>query len=221
MHPLQLYRWFISNKGKELSPKEKPLDTPAHKSNRLIWVKDWYDVLTDKFANVAMLDEKWFYTTNRRRKIKKLPIRPGEVDGDDITKHPHIKSRLFAVKSMFMGDVGRQRPDKNFDGRIFLERISKTYTIKKRTANPRFSDEFLINSEIKNGKWRQFYVPDMTCDDLKKIVGDAYELEDYIIDRLEFSYKKLIGKKGKKNIFESTMTTNCFMIIILNYLKLV
>ena len=37
----------------------------------------------------------------------------------------------------------------------------------------------------------------MICDDLKKIVGDAYELEDYIIDCLEFSYKKLIGKKGK------------------------
>ena len=31
MHPLQLFRWFVSNKGKELSPKEKPLDTPAHK----------------------------------------------------------------------------------------------------------------------------------------------------------------------------------------------
>ena len=61
----------------------------------------------------------------------------------------------------------------------------------------------------------------MICDDLRKIVEDAYELEDYIIDRLEFSYKKLIGKKGKKNIFESTMTTNYFMIIILNYLKLV
>ena len=40
MHPLQLYRWFVSNKGKELSPKETPLDTPAHKSNRLIWVKE-------------------------------------------------------------------------------------------------------------------------------------------------------------------------------------
>ena len=88
MHPLQLFRWFVSNKGKELSPKEKPLDTPAHKSNQLIWVKEWYDILTDKYANVAMLDEKWFYTTNRRRKIKKLPIGPGEMDGDDTTKYP-------------------------------------------------------------------------------------------------------------------------------------
>ena len=55
----------------------------------------------------------------------------------------------------------------------------------------------------KMEKWRKFYVPDMICDDLKKMFGDAYELqeyyklEDYIISRLEFSYKKLNGKKGK------------------------
>ena len=48
-----------------------------------------------------------------------------------------------------MGVVGRPRPDKNFDGRIFLERISKTCTIKKRTTNQRFSNDDLINSEIK------------------------------------------------------------------------
>ena len=71
-------RWFVSNKGKDLSPKEKHLDTLSYKSSRLIWVKDWYGVLTDKYANVAMLDEKWFYTTNRRREIKKLHIGPGE-----------------------------------------------------------------------------------------------------------------------------------------------
>ena len=55
--------------------------------------------------------------------------------------------------------------------------------------NQRFSDDVLINSGIKSGKWRQLCVPDMICDDLKKIVGDAYEIEDYIIDRLEFSFK--------------------------------
>ena len=120
----------------------------------------------------------------------------GEMDRDDTTKHPQIRYRRFPVKCIFIGVVGRPRSDKNLDGRIFLEIISKTYTIKKRTANQRFSDDVLINSEIKNGKWRQFYVPEMICDDLRKIVGDAYELEDYIIDRLEFSYKKLIGKKG-------------------------
>ena len=48
----------------------------------------WYDILTYKFTNVTVLDEKWFYTTNRRRKIKKLPLGSGEVEGDDTTKHP-------------------------------------------------------------------------------------------------------------------------------------
>ena len=38
----------------------------------------------------------------------------------------------------------------------------------------------IFSSVLKSkvGKWRKFSVPDMICDDLKKIVGDAYELED-------------------------------------------
>ena len=138
-----------------------------------------------------------------------LPTGPGEMDGGDTTKHPQMRSRRFLVKSMFMGVVGRSRLDKNFDGRIFLERIRKKYTIWKRITNQRFSDDVLINSEIKNRKWRHFYVPNMICDDMKKIVGDAYELEDYIIERLEFLYKKLIGKRAKQNIFELTLMMNC------------
>ena len=36
----------------------------------------------------------------------------------------------------------------------------------------------------------------MTCDDLKEIIGDMYELENYIIDRIEFFYDCIVGKKG-------------------------
>ena len=54
-------------------------------------------------------------------------IEDGEMDGDDTTKHPQMRSRRFPIKPIFMGVVGRPRPDKNFDGRIFLERISKIY----------------------------------------------------------------------------------------------
>ena len=61
----------------------------------------------------------------------------------------------------------------------------------------------------------------MICDDIKKIVGDVYELEDYIIERLKFPYKKIVGKRAKQNIFELTLKMNFLMIIILNYLKLV
>ena len=56
----------------------------------------------------------------------------------------------------------------------------------------------LITTEIKSGKLRQFYVPDMICDDFKKIIGNAYELENYTIDQFEFSYKKFIGKNSNE-----------------------
>ena len=78
LHRLQLYRWFIDNSGKEMSPKEKLLNTPDHKTKRKMWVKKWYTLLTDKFVNVVIFDEKWFYTTNRRRKIKRLPLSGNE-----------------------------------------------------------------------------------------------------------------------------------------------
>ena len=48
-----------------------------------------------------------------------------------------------------MGVVGRPRPDKNFDGRIFLERISKTYTIKKEQ---RIRDLVMMFSSIRKSK---------------------------------------------------------------------
>ena len=58
LHRLQLYRWFIDNSGKEMSPKEKALDILDHKAKRKTWVTMWYTLLIDKFANVTMLDQK-------------------------------------------------------------------------------------------------------------------------------------------------------------------
>ena len=71
------------------------------------------------------------------------------MDGDDTTKHPQMRSRRFPVKYMFMSVVGRQIPDKNFDGRIFLERKSKTYTVKKK---PRIRDLVMKFSSIRKSK---------------------------------------------------------------------
>ena len=43
-----------------------------------------------------------------------------------------MRSRRFPVKSMFMGVVDRPRPDKKFDGRNLLVRVSRTNVIKKK-----------------------------------------------------------------------------------------
>ena len=63
----QLNKWFCDNGGKEYSPVEKPLDTPAHRKQRLMWVREHAYKITNKFMYVTYLDEKFFYTTNRRK----------------------------------------------------------------------------------------------------------------------------------------------------------
>ena len=185
LHRQQLYRWFIDNAGKEMSPKEKPLYILDHKVKRKMWVKEWYTLLTDKFANVAMLDEKWFYTTNRRRKTKRLPLGGNEKEGDNKVKHPQMRSRRSPIKPIFA-----------------LERVSKKHVIKKKLAHQYFSDDVNINSKIKVGRWKDLYIPgsDIQLDDLKELIGENYDLKDHIIDRLEFSYKQKVGNKGKSKI---------------------
>ena len=65
----------------------------------------------------------------------------------------------------------------------------------------------MMFSSIQEWKMEKVLCRDscMMCDDLKQIIGDAYKLEDYIIDRLEFSYKHISGKRETRNIFELAM----------------
>ena len=86
-----------------------------------------------------------------------------------------------------MGVVGRPIPHRGFDGKIFLERVSKTKYITMCTAHTNFSDDALVNAEIKNGEWRKL-LPDLhlQISDLKVLFHDNYGLDDAVIDRLEF-----------------------------------
>jgi len=79
----QLNNWFTCQGGSEFSPTTKPLDTPQHIEKRNVWVRKYYDILTNVEAPVVYLDEMWFYTTNRRRKIKRLTRGEEEDEGDD------------------------------------------------------------------------------------------------------------------------------------------
>ena len=89
----QLNQWFSSNDGKEVSPFEKPLDTPEHKKLRLVWCQEHYIKLTCLSYNVGYLDEKFFCITSRRNKIKILPKGDNEPDGLDKLVRPKMRSR--------------------------------------------------------------------------------------------------------------------------------
>ena len=84
-------------------------------------MRDYFTLLTDVNAAVPYLDEKWFYTTNHRRRMKKLPKGNDEEEGIDFVPQPKVRSRRFPVKSIFMAVVGRPVKEKKIDGRIHLE----------------------------------------------------------------------------------------------------
>ena len=107
-------------------------------------------------------------------------------------------SRRFPVKSMFMGVVGRPVPHRTFDGNIHLERVSKKRHIQKCTAYTNFSDDALINSEINCGKWRILISADLqiTVYEMKHTLYENYDLDEAVVDRLEFRFKTKIGHNG-------------------------
>ena len=118
--------------------------------------------MTDIEAPVTYLDEKWFYTTNRRRRVKKLPRGPDEEEGIDFVPPQKVLSRRFPVKAMFMGVVGRPIKTKNFDGRIHLEGVSKTVAVSRLTSHQNFCEDVQINEQVKRGGWRDLHVEGMT-----------------------------------------------------------
>ena len=204
LHYKQVYRWWKANDGKEVSPFEKPRLTDKHKADRVDWVTRWGPHFLDEEFPVCYLDEKWFYTTTRRRKLKILPRGKHEPVGADIVSKPKTRSRRFPIKVMYLGVVGRPRTvnGRRFNGRIMLERVSRTEEAKKKTKHTRFSTDALVNYEIKSGGWKELYTNGMTVEDMCAFVVDMYDLEEEEAARLEFHYERWTGQanKTKSNI---------------------
>jgi hypothetical protein len=78
----QLKRWFRSIKGKQLSPNEKPYLTPEHLEMRIVYAIQMLQMQREG-RYICYLDEKWFYITTRRKKLKYVPQQPFEVIGAD------------------------------------------------------------------------------------------------------------------------------------------
>ena len=162
LHYKQVYRWWKANGGTEKSAIEKLRLTEVHKGDRVIWVDRWEPHFLREEFPVAYLDEKWFYPATRRNLLKCLPCGPTEPKGADIIIRPRARSCRFPIKVMYLGVVARPRTfttgvfnGRSFNGRIMLERISKTEAVKSKTKHSRFSRDANINYEIKCGGWKK------------------------------------------------------------------
>ena len=95
-----LWRWFKQQGGAEKSPREKPYLTDDQKKERKAWCVEILRLIRrygDEFY-ACFLDEKWFYTTSRRRKLKVLPAGIGEDPIDVAPCVPTAISCRHALK---------------------------------------------------------------------------------------------------------------------------
>ncbi|KAG7347184.1 hypothetical protein IV203_006253 [Nitzschia inconspicua] len=77
------------------------------------------------------------------------------------------------------------RPQKGFDGRIRLQRVSRTKTLARASRNTRYSVDVDILQAINSGEWIQLLVTEgMTAEALLEEIKTHYDLDEYVSDRL-------------------------------------
>jgi hypothetical protein len=148
--------------------------------------------LPNRSKHCAFLDEKWFYISSRRRKMRILPPHPLTENASDAhVAKPKCRSRRFPVKVMYQGIVARPSPAHNFNGRIMLKRVSKPAKTKKTSYNTRFDDSYHITHLLKRNEWRYTCTIDTTTTVQEAIdeIQHIYGLDDCVAEKLCFSYK--------------------------------
>lgn len=200
----QLSKWFQMQGGKEVSAIEKPLLTQEHKQRRIEWARRWFDVFSDPSAPVAFLDEKWFYTTNRRQQMKVLPTAANEIGIMTAYRAPRIRSRRHPAKVMFLGVVACPQLANNFDGRVCLHRVSKTKILSRSSKNKRFSVDQDVVQAIVSGEWKEQLATDgMTIDELLDDVKSQFDLDAYVSNRLVIGFDTYEGGVKKWKALEA------------------
>lgn len=132
----------------------------------------------------VFLDEKWFYISSRRAKIKFLPKQPHEMSSDE-AHYPseRLASRRFVQKVMFIGVMACPHPDRNFDGKVLMLRVSQTKIAQKKTYFKLIVDDYTVNKEI-NANWRDLHDLELVPDDFTVAgwLDSIEEVEEWGID---------------------------------------
>ena len=105
-----------------------------------------------------------------------------------------------------MGVVACPNREQNFDGRVFMKRVSEQKKVTKGSRNNWFSIDIHINDELNQGRWRTILSnivednEDVTVRYSLDLLIDMYDLDDFVAKRLQFYYVTHTGaqKKNKK-----------------------
>jgi hypothetical protein len=201
----QLKRWFKKMKGKELKISSKPYLTEEHKASRLRYCERIQQLIQESKI-ITYLDEKWFYTDSRRKKMKYLPRQPFEAEGSDRLHARKVISRRHGLKTMFIGVVGNPNEEQGFNGKIFLERIAEEKILARATYRNNFSNDRDINNSIKAGEWRHLFPDDPTLitSEFLRLIVEFFGLMEEVEPNLCLQYETFVrGNKQKKTLGEA------------------
>ena len=215
------WNFFYSNGGQLKRPTTKPSLTEDQKKARVEWAISLKKAMKelDEFF-YCFLDEKWFYTTSRRKKMKILPQADWENVEESKVLMPKVHSRRHCSKVMYMGVIGHPvyKKDENgkfeyeivdgvkrkivlFDGKIMCKRVSNREPQTQLSTHQNFVEENILNHDIKNGEWRDLILDPYhtSVSEALDIIANHYGMDDDISDNLCFTYYtwKMVTKRKR------------------------
>ena len=226
------WTFFYSNGGQLKRPTTKPSLTEEQKNMRVDWAKsvsNCLDIFKDFYC--CFLDEKWFYTTSRQKKMKILPKAEWENEDEAKIVMPKVHSRRHCSKVMYMGVIGPPVYKKNkqgdfeyeivdgkvhkqilFDGKIMCKRVSNKIAQSQLSTHQNFVEEHILNDDIKKGEWRDLLVDPIytTVSEALDTIGTHYGMDDETTDCLCFTYYswKWVTERKRKQQSSNTQSSN-------------
>jgi hypothetical protein len=112
---------------------------------------------------------------------------------------------------MFIGVVAEAVAEREFDGKIMMERIAEDKVLRRATYRNYFHYDRHINDEIKSGGWKQLYPddPNISTSEFIRIIAQNYELDEEVEERLCLRYDTY--PRGVKTTV--TMGQNDFLLV--------
>ena len=194
LNKYHFWQFFHKFDGRLVRPVTKPRLTDEQKTQRVSWTKNMKETMEafgDDFY-VCFLDEKWFYTTSRRRKLKILPRAEFEEPEVAEAQMPKLRNRRFPLKVMFLGVIAPPDESRNFDGKILMKRVCEQYVTTKNSYNLHVASQYELNYELKRNEWRNLFdvdddLSDMLVHEVLDMIRDAYMIDPG--HEICFSYK--------------------------------
>ena len=209
MTRLKFWEFFYKSGGKLKRAITKPRLSMEQIKARVKFAEKWLRLLeSGEKIYYCFLDEKWFYTTSRRRKFKILPQAIFESLKDAFFIPPKVRNRRHPCKVMYLGIVGpptfNDAGETISDGKILLKRVSVKHTQPKKSYNQHFHPLYEINHKLRIEEWKLLFPPTITTvsvNSLLDAIAQNYNLPPSVLANLCFTYNstKIVTKKGGKS----------------------